>query len=65
MVLSSIYRNRNINRSSRIIIGMNIFLDHSTVVDKYTYLGIKITHDLDEYKMMEARIVNEDGDDPG
>ena len=44
---------------------MNIFLDHSTVVDKYTYLGIKITHDLDEYKMMEARIVNEDGDDPG
>ena len=33
------------------------------VVEEYTYLGVKITPDLNELKMMEARIGNEDGDD--
>ena len=35
------------------------------VVEEYTYLGVKITPDLNELKMMEARIGNEDGDDSG
>ena len=35
------------------------------VVKVYTYLGVKITPDLNELKMMEARIGNEDGDDCG
>ena len=33
------------------------------VVEEYTYLGVKITPDLNELKMMNARIGNEDGDD--
>ena len=36
-----------------------------SVVEEYTYLGVKITPDLNELKMMEARIGNEDGDDCG
>ena len=35
------------------------------VVEESTYLGVKITPDLNELKMMEARIGNEDGDDCG
>ena len=35
------------------------------VVEEYTYLGVKITPDLNELEMMEARIGNEDGDDSG
>ena len=35
------------------------------VVEEYTYLGVKITPDLNESKMMEARIGNEDGNDSG
>ena len=35
------------------------------VVEEYTYLGVKITPDLNELEMMNARIGNEDGDDSG
>ena len=35
------------------------------VVEEYTYLGVKITPDLKESEMMNARIGNEDGDDSG
>ena len=36
-----------------------------SIVEEYTYLGVKITPDLNELEMMNARIGNEDGDDCG